>query len=146
MNKRSETVVGLFVLAGLVCIIYLAVNLGDFALGANSYLVYAKFDSVSGLREGASVELAGVSVGRVESISLKDERAVLKLRLNKSIQLQDDAIASIRTKGLIGDKFVRLSYGGSPRMIRPGGTIRETESPIELEELIQKFALGKIED
>ena len=143
-TRRIETIVGLFVLAGLAGLAYIAVSLGDFSFGTQSFQVYAEFDSVAGLKRGASVEVAGVDVGRVERIYLKEDRAILTLSLHKSVKLQEDAIASIRTKGLIGNKYVRISLGGSSRYIAPGGRIMETESPIEIEELIRRFALGKI--
>ena len=108
----------------------------------------ARFDSASGLRVGADVELAGVPVGRVVAISLDPDplrtQAVVHLRLDKNLHLSDDSIASIKTSGLIGDKYVSLSRGGSEKTIPPGGTITETESPVDLETLIGKYAFGGV--
>lgn len=143
-SRSTETIVGAFVLLGLASLAYLAINLGNLSLGAERYVVYAQFESASGLKPGASVEVAGVEVGRVDDISLAVDRARVTLSLDKSIKLQEDAIASIRTKGIIGDKYVQISLGGSDRIIPPGGLIRETESPIQLEELIRRFVLGKV--
>jgi phospholipid/cholesterol/gamma-HCH transport system substrate-binding protein len=145
--KRSnlELVVGIFVLAGLACLAYLAIHLGKMEVFGSGYVVTADFDNISGLKPGAAVEVAGVEVGKVDTIRLTPgDRAKLVLRLNSGLQLHDDAIASIRTKGIIGDKFVKLSMGNSDKLIAPGGKIRETESAVEWEELISKYIHGKV--
>ncbi len=140
-----ELVVGIFVLAGLACLAYLAVHLGKMEFFGHGYQVYANFDNISGLKDGASVEIAGVDVGRVESIKLTPEdQAKLVLRLQPGLKLYDDAIASIRTKGIIGDKFVKLSPGSSGKVIPNGGRIRDTESAVEWEDLIAKYIQGKV--
>jgi len=146
MKKGNlELIVGVFVLAGLACLAYIAVHLGKLEFGGSGYRVTAFFDNISGLKEGASVEVAGVEVGRVESIQLASgDRAELVLKLHPGIKLRDDAIASIRTKGIIGDKFVKLSLGNSENSIPNGGKIRDTESAVEWEELISKYLHGKV--
>jgi len=146
MKRGSlELVVGVFVLAGLTCLAYLAINLGKVELFGGGYRVVANFDNISGLKPGSAVEVAGVDVGRVESIQLTTgDRARLVLRLIPGIKLYDDAIASIRTKGIIGDKYVKLSPGGSGNPIPNGGKIRDTESAVDMEELISKFIHGKV--
>ncbi len=145
--KRSnlELVVGIFVLAGLACLAYLALHLGKMEVFGSGYTVTADFDNISGLKPGAAVEVAGVEVGKVDAIQLTPgDRAKLVLRLHSGLQLHDDAIASIRTKGIIGDKFVKLSVGSSDQLIPPGGKIRDTESAVEWEELISKYIHGKV--
>jgi phospholipid/cholesterol/gamma-HCH transport system substrate-binding protein len=140
-----ELVVGVFVLAGLACLAYLAVHLGKMEFFGSGYRVVANFDNISGLKPGAAVEVAGVEVGRVESITLSPgDQAKLVLRLYPGIKIYDDAIASIRTKGIIGDKFVKLSSGNSGKLIANGGKIRDTESAVEWEELIAKYIHGKV--
>ncbi|MFH1595630.1 MAG: outer membrane lipid asymmetry maintenance protein MlaD [Pseudomonadota bacterium] len=140
-----ELVVGLFVLLGLSCLAYLAIHLGKMEVWGSGYQVTAQFDNISGLKVGAAVEVAGVEVGRVESIKLSPgDQAKLVLRLEPGLKLRDDAIASIRTKGIIGDKFVKLSTGNSEKVISHGGKIRTTESAVEWEELISKFIHGKV--
>ncbi len=140
-----ELVVGVFVLIGLGCLAYLAIHLGKMEVVGSGYRIQAKFDNISGLKQGAAVEVAGVEVGRVESIRLTPgDRAGVTLRLESGLQLHDDAIASIRTKGIIGDKFVKLSPGSSEKIIPPGGAIRDTESAIDLEELISSYIHGKV--
>jgi phospholipid/cholesterol/gamma-HCH transport system substrate-binding protein len=140
-----ELVVGVFVLAGLACLAYLAVHLGKMEIFGHGYQVTANFDNISGLKAGAAVEVAGVEVGRVESITLSPgDQAKLVLRLQPGIKVYDDAIASIRTKGIIGDKFVKLSCGNSGKLIANGGKIRDTESAVEWEELIAKYIHGKV--
>ena len=146
MRKGNlELVVGVFVLLGLGCLAYLAIHLGKMEIWGNGFKVVANFDNVSGLKQGASVEVAGVNVGRVESIQLtQGGRAQVAMRLEASLKLHDDAIASIRTKGIIGDKFVKISPGGAEKLIPPGGTIRDTESAIDLEELLGSYIHGKV--
>jgi phospholipid/cholesterol/gamma-HCH transport system substrate-binding protein len=146
MKRASlELGVGIFVLVGLACLAYLAVHLGKMEVLGGGYRVVADFDNISGLKPGAAVEVAGVEVGRVESIQIADtDRARLVLRMNSGVQIKDDAIASIRTKGIIGDKFVKLSPGSSEKTIPAGGRIRDTESAVEWEELISKYIHGKV--
>jgi phospholipid/cholesterol/gamma-HCH transport system substrate-binding protein len=146
MNRRKlELSVGVFVLIGLACLAYLAVHLGKMEVFGKGYQVSASFDNISGLKTGAAVEVAGVEVGRVENIQVTpDHRAKLILSLNSDIILKEDAIASIRTKGIIGDKFVKLSMGSSEKTIPPGGKIHDTESAVEWEELIAKYIHGKV--
>jgi phospholipid/cholesterol/gamma-HCH transport system substrate-binding protein len=146
MKRGSlELAVGVFVLAGLACLAYLAVHLGKLELFRGGYRVVADFDNISGLKPGAAVEVAGVDVGRVEAIQLTSgDRAKLVLKLSPGLKLNDDAIASIRTKGIIGDKFVKLSPGSSGNPIPNGGKIRDTESAVEWEELISKYIHGKV--
>jgi phospholipid/cholesterol/gamma-HCH transport system substrate-binding protein len=143
--KTSEVVVGLFVLVGIVCLGYLAIKLGKLeVLGNSGYAVYADFPTVAGLKRGDPVEIAGVKVGRVEELGLSDDRARLKLRLEDDVKIQEDAIASVRARGLIGDKFVLISPGGSEKLIPPGGRIRETESPPDIPDLIGKLVGGDL--
>ena len=144
-----EMAVGIFVLVGILCLSYLSIRLGKLDLfGADYYHVYADFDSVTGLKQGASVEIAGVDVGKVAQIGLDPKqvgRARVELQLKKSVQIQDDVIASIHTQGLIGDKFIVLKLGGSDRVIPPGGTIRDTESSVDLEDLLSKYIHGNVD-
>ena len=145
MNKMNiETGVGIFLIAGLLCLGYLSTKLGDVDLfGNEQYKVQARFASVSGLREGAAVEVAGVSIGKVAKIHLNDYEAMVELQIDPEIKLQDDSIASIRTQGIIGDKYVKIKIGGSDEYIEKGGEILETESAIELEELVSKYIFEK---
>lgn len=149
MNNYRKTAVGAFVLIGLLCVGYLTIKLGRMDLfSAAGFDVSARFDSASGLRAGADVELAGVPVGRVTAIRLDPDpmrsQAIVDIKLNQNLHLSDDSIASIKTSGLIGDKYISLSRGGSETEIRPGGTITETESPVDIETLISKYAFGGV--
>ena len=141
-NFRTELGVGLFMLAGLACLFYLAVSLGDFQpFGSARYPLEARFVSSSGLKPGAFVEVGGVRVGKVAAIRLDPEtyESVVGIELDREVALQHDAIASIRTEGIIGDRFVKITPGGSDDILAPGDTILETESSISLEELISKY-------
>jgi phospholipid/cholesterol/gamma-HCH transport system substrate-binding protein len=148
-TNNINAAVGVFVLIGILCLGYLSVKLGKLELfGGDHYVVRAYFDSVSGLKPGASVEIAGVEVGSVNAIALdpqQNTRALVNLRMRGGIKLQDDVIASVRTRGLIGDKFILLKPGGADKLIAPGGFIRETESSVDLEELLSKYVHGQIE-
>ncbi len=146
MRKGNlELAVGLFVLLGLGCLAYLAINLGKMEMGRGGYRLIANFDNISGLKVGAAVEVAGVEVGRVDTIRLTPmDQAQVGLRLTTAVKIHDDAIASVRTKGIIGDKFVKLSPGGSENLLPSGGKIRQTESAIDLEELLSTYIHGKV--
>jgi len=138
-----ETAVGLFVLLGIVCLAWLSIKLGKLEIVGGDYVpVHAEFASVSGLKKGVSVEIAGVDVGKVESITLDDYSADVLMKIRTGIRLPEDTIASIRTRGLIGDKYVSLSPGASDRMIPPNGKIRDTESAVDMEQLIGEFIHG----
>lgn len=144
-----KTAVGVFVLIGLLCTGYLAIKLGRMELfSSDGFTVTARFDSASGLRPGADVEMAGVPIGRVTSIKLDADplrtQAVVQMRLTENPHLSDDSTASIKTSGLIGDKYVSLSRGGAEEEIKDGGTITETESPMDIESLIAKYAFGGV--
>lgn len=144
----AETLVGVFVLAGLLALAYLAISLGDLDIfQGENYRVTALFDSATGLKSGDSVEIAGVKVGKVERIVLSnDDQANVELRIRRGVKITEDVIASIRTKGLIGDRYIKLEQGGSERYIEAGGRIRETTPPMDIEELIGQFIFGKIDE
>ena len=144
-----ETLVGFFVLIGLLCVAYITIRLGRMELlNDTGFVLTARFESVSGLRVGADVELAGVPVGKVAAITLDSDpqhtQAVVLLRLDQDLRLTDDSIASIKTSGLIGDKYVSLSRGGSETILQSGDEIQDTESPVDLETLIGKYAFGGV--
>lgn len=137
-----ETWVGLFVIIGFACFSFIAIKLGDVEItGANRYNLSARFTSVSGLKIGAPVELAGVRVGTVSAIEVdkSDFEATVAFTVEKGIELPADTIASIRTAGIIGDKFIKLTPGGLDDKLKEGSQITETESAIILEELISKY-------
>ncbi len=143
----TETAVGIFVLVGILCSAYLALKLGRMEwLGDNYYTIEARFTSVSGLKTGAVVELAGVQVGQVAAIDLDPESNVARVRLKiqNSVTLYDDVIASVKTEGLIGDKYIKMTPGGSGQRLEPGGTIMDTESALDIEELISNYIFGKV--
>ncbi len=135
-----EFFVGLFTMAGVAAAGHLAIGLGGLEFGdGNRYNVYAEFDNISGLKKGASVEIAGVPVGDVSDIKLKDPAAIVTLHLDKNIQIRDDDIASIRTKGIIGDRYVKISRGASETFVAPQGTMVQTESVVDIEDIIGKL-------
>jgi phospholipid/cholesterol/gamma-HCH transport system substrate-binding protein len=140
-----EFAVGLFVIAGILALGYLSIKLGKMeVVGGRGYEVYALFSNSGGLKAGSAIVIAGVDVGRVKSIGLENYQARVVLYLPENVKLQEDAIASIKTRGLIGEKYIEITPGGSGKIIGPGSRIRETQPAIDLEELISKFVFGKI--
>ena len=137
--------VGLFVLVGLFALGWMSVKLGRVDLiGNRGYVVSADFPTVGGLKAGSTIEIAGVEVGRVDRIVLQDYQAHVVMVIQPGVKLQDDSIASIKTKGLIGERYVRISPGGSDKIIPPNGRIREVEPPVDIEELLSKYIFGKV--
>lgn len=148
MKKASfEFIVGLFLIFGFLAFTYISLQFGEFSIftRGQNYTVFALFDSVSGLKKGASVTIAGVDVGRVSDIRLtKDELAKVALYLSNDIKITEDAIASVKTQGIIGDKYIRISQGGSDTFLKEGEVILETESAVDLEELVSKYIFGDV--
>jgi phospholipid/cholesterol/gamma-HCH transport system substrate-binding protein len=148
MQKYSkETVVGIFVLIGLACIGYMTVKLGDIGLFEdNTYPLVARFTQVTGLRSGSAVNMLGLEVGRVGKMTMDQDKQVawVELRIRKGIRVYADAIASIRTEGLIGDRYVSIDAGGSGAELKPGDSITETEAPVDIMDLVSKYAFGDI--
>ena len=148
MKKYTmETTVGIFVVIGLLCVGYMTVKLGKLSFfGDDTYPLYARFATVTGLREGTDIEMRGIKIGRVEGMTLDQENQVAKVefRIRKGIKVYDDAIASIKTEGLIGDKYVSIDPGGAGELLKPDGMIIDTESPTDIQELISKYAFGDI--
>jgi phospholipid/cholesterol/gamma-HCH transport system substrate-binding protein len=144
-NTKLELVVGVFVVVGIACLSYLSIKLGKLeVIGGDFYEVQAQFTSASGLKTGATIEIAGVEVGRVKDIALSQDRAIVKLAVGNGIQLYTDTIASIKTRGIIGEKYMALSPGGGGDPLKPGETIRDTESGVDLEELVSQYVHGKV--
>ncbi|OGP54857.1 MAG: outer membrane lipid asymmetry maintenance protein MlaD [Deltaproteobacteria bacterium RBG_13_52_11b] len=140
-----ELMVGLFMIAGILCLGYLSIKLGKMEVfGSKGYELQATFSNSGGLKAGSGIIIAGVEVGRVKSVALEDYQAYVVMNLPSDVKIQEDAIASIRTKGLIGEKYVDITPGGSDKTIPPGGKIRETQPAVDLEELISKYVFGKI--
>lgn len=142
---KLELIVGIFVAIGLVCLGYLSIKLGKLELiGGHIYEVEAEFDSASGLKPGATVEIAGVEVGRIKAITLKEDRASVKMAIQDGVTLYSDTIASVKTRGIIGEKFVGLSPGGGGEALKAGDKIHDTESGLDLEQLLGQFIHGNV--
>tara|TARA_Y100000758_G_scaffold92506_1_gene63567 strand:- start:91 stop:543 length:453 start_codon:yes stop_codon:yes gene_type:complete len=141
-KQHTEILVGIFILIGIITITFLALRMGDFGLLNNTqYIIKAEFTSASGLKKGAHVEMAGVSVGKVKNIIFNPETylAEVYIAIENNIKVPEDSTASIRTAGIIGDKFLKISPGGSEIIIEKNMSIVETEPSINLEELISKY-------
>ncbi len=142
----AELVVGslLFVVVGILA--YISVQLGRFDLtGSWGYMVQADFSTAGGLQNGAVVELAGVEIGRVEAVDLADYRARVKMKIRRDIPLVEDSRVAIKTRGLIGERYVEITPGQATTQIQSGGQFRHTESPVDIPELIAKFIFGNVE-
>lgn len=139
--KKIEMIVGAFVLAGMISISWMAVKLGQIGgLGASGYAVAAVFEDAGGMRPGSDVMMAGVVIGRVDSVEVNERsRAKLTLLINDEIPITADAIASVRTKGIIGERYIRISQGADDELLQAGDEIEETESAINIEDLVSKY-------
>jgi phospholipid/cholesterol/gamma-HCH transport system substrate-binding protein len=148
MKKYTvETTVGIFLVIGLLCIGYMTLKLGHVSLfGDNDYSLFARFTTVSGLRVGSPVNMLGIEVGRVGRLTMdqKDQMAVVEIRMQKGIKVYDDAIATIKPEGLIGDMFLSIGPGGSGKLLGPRGTITETQPAVDLVEMVGKYAFGEV--
>ncbi len=148
MKNSIEFLVGIFMIAGFAAFGYLALQLGEVSFFSDSknYNVTAQFDNITGVKEGASVQIAGVVVGQVSKIWLdEDGVANVSLQLSNVIALPVDSMASVKSQGLIGDKFIALSLGGDEELFEAGGVLTDTESAVDIESLISKFAFGNVE-
>ncbi len=148
MKKYTmETTVGIFLVLGLLCVGYMTVKLGHVSLfGDNAYPLIARFTSVTGLRVGSLVYIAGIDVGRVDKLTMDQEsqKAVVEIRVRNGVKIYDDAIASIKTEGLIGDMHLSIDPGGAGTLLKPGETITETQPPVDIADLVSKYAFGDV--
>ena len=145
--RRStlDMAVGIFVLVGLLALGWLSIKLGRVELFSRSgYTITADFPTVGGLKTGSTVEIAGVEIGRVDGITLSDYQARVIMSIRSGVILQEDSIASIKTRGLIGEKYIRINPGGSEKIIKANGRITEVEPPVDIEELLSKYVFGKV--
>ncbi|WP_212637904.1 MlaD family protein [Desulfocicer vacuolatum] len=148
-NNVYESIAGVFVFVGLMVLVYMTVNLGNLSLFGDNFMVLkARFNTVTGLRAGNPIEMYGIEIGHVGSLSIDDEvqMAVATLNIQKSARIYSDAIASIKTAGLIGDKFISIDPGGSGEILGNNGVIINTESPVDINDLIGKYAFGSVDE
>lgn len=148
MQKYTmETTVGVFIVIGLLLIGFMTLNLGHVSLfGDNAYPLSARFNSVTGLRSGSPVYMLGIEVGRVGRLTMDQDaqQAAVEIRIQKGLRIYDDAIASIKTEGLIGDRYLSIDPGGAGTLLEPGGTITETQPALDIADLISKYAFGEV--
>ena len=143
MKKLNiQLLTGIFVVIGIASFTYIAVTIGGARFTQQpGYTLTARFTSISGMQAGAIVEAAGVRVGTVSDIKFDPAtyEAIVSMRINKDVPVQEDAIAAIRTQGIIGEKFIKISPGGFEELLTDGMEIQETESAVNLEELVSKY-------
>ena len=146
-NSRIEIVVGIFLVIGCLAFGWLALQLGEvpWLTGSKMYLLNAEFNNIAGIKAGADVQISGVTVGKVRQLNLsKDNLAAVEMLLNNEVKVPVDSIASVKSQGIIGDKYIQISVGGDEKNYKPGETIVDTESAVDLEALISKFAFGQV--
>jgi len=146
-NSRVEIGVGIFLVMGFVAFGWLAMQLGEvtWLSGSRTYTLYADFDNISGVKPGAEVQIAGVTIGSVTGLVLNEyDQARAQLQLNKEIKLAKDSIASVKSQGIIGDKLIQITPGRDEELYKAGDVIVDTESSVDLESLISKFAFGGV--
>ncbi|MFK5952255.1 MAG: MlaD family protein [Desulfobacterium sp.] len=144
-----ESIAGMFVFVGLIVLVYMTVSLGNISLFDDNFMVLkARFNTVTGLRVGNPIEMYGIEIGHVGELTIDDEiqMAMATLNIQKSAQIYSDAIASIKTAGLIGDKFISIDPGGSGKILDHNDIIINTESPVDLNDLIGKYAFGSVDE
>lgn len=146
-NSRIEIVVGFFLVICFMAFGWLALQLGEVSwfAGSKTYILTAEFNNISGVKTGADVQISGVTVGRVRQLNLNKQRqAVVGMQIDRGIKIPVDSIASVKSQGIIGDKYIQISLGGDEAVYKPGETIVDTESAVDLESLISKFAFGQV--
>lgn len=146
-NSRVEIFVGIFLIIGFLAFGWLALQLGEVAwlTGSKTYMINAEFNNISGVKAGADVQIAGVTVGKVRQLELnKENQAVVGMQVNREVIIPIDSVASVKSQGIIGDKYIQITLGGDESLYKPGETIVDTESAVDLESLISKFAFGQV--
>ena len=149
MKTFIDVVVGLFFVVGFVAMGWLALQLGEvpWLTGSRTYSLMAEFDNITGVKSGADVQVAGVKVGTVGKLSLsEDDVAMVVMQIDRSLEVPIDSIASVKSQGIIGDKFIQLSLGGDDKIFQPNEVILDTESAVDIESLISKFAFGQVDN
>ena len=149
-NMKSnylERVVGLFVLGAVGCVSYFALQLGSVSLrSTETYPIEARFNNAAGLIVGSEVSIAGVQVGSVTNMKLSDDfSAIVGMKVRKEFKIPSDSIASIKGHGLLGDKYIALSPGSEDNVLKPGARLTDTESAVDLESLLSRFAFGSVQ-
>ena len=143
-HTTTEVMVGAFVMLGIAAVGYLSISIGSLEiLPQDLYVVRAQFSAVGGLKKGAPIRIAGVKVGTVSALVLKDYQAAADLSIRRSVDLPKDTIASVRTEGLLGNAYVSLSPGGSLQTLHAGDLIAQTEPAIDLADLLARYAFGR---
>jgi phospholipid/cholesterol/gamma-HCH transport system substrate-binding protein len=146
-NSRVEIFVGTFLIIGFLAFGWLALQLGEVAwlTGSKTYMINAEFNNISGVKAGADVQIAGVTVGKVRQLELnKENQAVVGMQVDREVVIPVDSVASVKSQGIIGDKYIQITLGGDESLYKPGETIVDTESAVDLESLISKFAFGQV--
>jgi phospholipid/cholesterol/gamma-HCH transport system substrate-binding protein len=146
-NSRVEIFVGFFLIVGFLALGWLALQLGEvpWLTGSKTYGINAAFNNISGVKVGADVQIAGVTVGKVRQLDLnKENQAMVGMQINREVAIPMDSIASVKSQGIIGDKYIQITLGGDESLYKPGETIVDTESAVDLESLISKFAFGQV--
>ncbi|MEK1940364.1 MAG: outer membrane lipid asymmetry maintenance protein MlaD [Pseudomonas sp.] len=148
-NRTLEIGVGLFLLAGLLALLLLALRVSGLTVGTgqDTYKLYADFDNLAGLTVRAKVTMAGVGIGKVTAIDLNRDTFTgrVTMELEKRVDnLPVDSTASILTAGLLGEKYIGISVGGEEALLKDGGTIQDTQSSLVLEDLIGKFLINSV--
>ena len=147
-NSRMEITVGVFLVMGFLALGWLAMQLGEVSwlTGPKSYTLNAEFNNISGVKLGADIQISGVTVGKVRQLRLnEDNLAMVAMQIDKGVKVPVDSIASVKSQGIIGDKFIQITLGGDETAYQPGETIVDTESAVDLESLISKFAFGQMD-
>jgi phospholipid/cholesterol/gamma-HCH transport system substrate-binding protein len=143
-TRAVELSTGLFVLLGFAALFFLVTQITnrELSVSGSSYEVYAYFENIGSLKPGAAVSIAGVTVGRVESITFDQKvyKAVVRMRINAHYdKIPVDSDASIMTSGLLGGQYVGLTIGGAEEYLGNGDRIEFVQDALVLENLINQL-------
>jgi len=144
-KEKLEFTVGVFIIMGFLSLAYLSINLTKFKMKAQGgYILKAYFENVGGLKKGANVEIAGVPIGMIKKIKLEDYKALVFMQIKNGVKIPDDSMAVIKTKGLLGEKYMEIMPGASETYYKDGDEIIDTQAPLDFEKAIGKFIFGKV--
>jgi phospholipid/cholesterol/gamma-HCH transport system substrate-binding protein len=138
-----EIIVGLFVAFGLLCMAYISINLGQVDLfNTGYYPIRATFSSATGLKKDTNIEISGVKIGKVKEVRLENYAAAVTMLIESDVEIQDDAIASIRTKGILGEQYIEILPGGSDTALKSGDALFDTEPAFDLLSALKNLVVG----
>jgi len=139
MKNTLETRLGIFVVLAVLAAVIILETVGGIQLLKGGYQLKADFNSVQDLKVGDRVRMAGVEIGRVEDISLTNNKVRVDMKIYKGKPVKTDSTARVKFTGLLGQNFVEITFGrpSSPN-VEPGTVLQTTEQP-DLSVIMEKI-------